>query len=424
MELKFDKKTGRTLCIIGLFVVVTYLLVREVSALHVRSVFNYVWGLLSPFIIGGAIAFAFNVPMRFVESKLHFIKNEKLLRVLSICLTLFFVIALIAAVLLLLVPQIKLAVMQFGKQLPGFFDKVNEELLHLFDKYPPLRDFVGLDDIVDGIDWMKLVENLMAKFETSLSTLFDSAISLVGGVVSGLYSGFFSVIFACYCLARKETLARQGRKLLYSVVSEKRADETIRVLRMSNSVFSNFITGQCLDAVLLGLMCAAVMAILRMPYIVLICVIIVITALIPVVGALVGCAVGAFLIFVSSPMQALVFIIMFIVIQQIDNNVCYPRVVGESIGLPGMWVLVAVLMGQNMMGVLGMILMVPFASVLYTLLREFAHKRLQERNVPPEKLQCQPPDLQRHFVFRRINQRKQKKQQSNTQGNAVEEKEE
>lgn len=408
MELKLDKKFCRNFLITVISIFVVYLFVREIE--RVKGLLNTVLGLFSPFIVGAAIAFILNVPMRFVERKLSFIKNEKALRVSAICLTLLALALVVAAVMLLLVPQVEETIRIFGMQLPPFFQRINDLLLKLLEEYPQVRDFLNLESGEYGIDWMKLVENVLNALETSISTVVGSAFSLLGSVIDAVYNGVFSFIFAFYCLARKETLARQGRKLLYSVVKENKADELIRVLRMSNSIFSNFITGQCLDALILGCMCAIAMAILRMPYIPLICVIIVVTALIPVMGALIGCAIGAFLIFVNSPIQALFFIVMFIVVQQIDNNIVYPRVVGSSIGLPGMWVLVAVLVGEEIMGVAGMLLMVPFASVLYTLLREFAHKRVQERQINSEKLQCQPPELQPHFVVRRRIEKKKNKQ--------------
>jgi len=202
-----------------------------------------------------------------------------------------------------------------------------------------------------------------------------------------------SIVFAIYCLCRKEILARQGRRILYSLIPEYHADETIRIFRLTNVTFSNFISGQCLEAVILGCLFAVTMAIFKMPYIPLVSVVIAVTALIPVVGAFVGCVVGAFFILVNDPVQALSFIAMFLVIQQLENNLIYPRVVGTSIGLPGMWVLVAVTIGGEIMGVGGMLLMIPLASVLYTLAREFTDKRLEERNIPLEKLQNQPIEI-------------------------------
>lgn len=409
LDIKVDKKTGRNLLIALFVIVVGYMWLRESE--RVSKLFDTVIGLFSPFIVGAALAFILNVPMRFFERKMGFIKNPKALRVTSILLTLFAVIAAIAAFMLILIPQIKETIQVFAFQLPSFFHRVDLWLQELLEKYPQVKDILvnNLPNIThpDGsINWMELVNKVMEALDTSISNLAGQAVALIGDLIDTIYNGVFSFIFAFYCLACKETLARQGRKLLYSIFSERVGDEVVRVLRMSNSVFSNFITGQCLDAVILGIMCAAVMAVLGMPYIPLIALIIVVTALIPVMGALIGAAIGAFLIFVSSPVQAVIFVIMFIIVQQIDNNIVYPRVVGSSIGLPGMWVLVAVLVGEGLMGVAGMLLMVPFASVLYALMREFATSRVKKRNIPAEKLRPQPPELQPHFAFNRSKKAK------------------
>lgn len=409
MDVKLEKRTWRKLVIAGLVILGIYLLLKETE--RVSAVLGFIYRLISPFLIGGCIAFVLTVPLRAVERHLRFIKNEVARRTIAIALTLILLLVLVAVLVLMLVPQIRMTIDQLSRQLPAFFDDVNETLLTWLDRWPPLRGILGIENIDEGIDWMKLVEKMLNAFETNFSGLFGGAVTVIGDVLSALYTGIISLIFACYCMARKETLARQGRKLLYSIVREKSADEIVRVLRMSNSVFSNFITGQCLDAVILGLMCALAMVILGMPYIPLISVIIIVTALVPVLGALVGGALGALLILVSSPIKAVIFVIMFIVVQQIDNNVCYPKVVGESIGLPGMWVLVAVMVGEGLMGVAGMLLMVPFASVLYTLLREFTAKRVEKRNIAPEKLQCQPPELQQHFLFRKKEAAKQRMQE-------------
>lgn len=404
MELKVDKKTGRNILIALFAIVVGYMWLHESE--RINSVFRFVIGLFTPFIVGAAIAFILNVPMRFFERKLSFIKNEKVLRVVSMCVTFVAVIAVVTAFFVILIPQIKETIQVFALQLPGFFKRVDEWTNKMLYRYPQVKNFIyhNFPDIFadsGSINWMGLVNQILEFFESSITDLASQVVAFVSDLFNAIYNGIFSLIFAFYCLARKETLARQSRKLLYSLVAEKKADEVVRVVRMSNTVFSNFITGQCLDAVILGIMCAAVMAVLKMPYIPLIFLIIVITALIPVMGALIGAVIAAFLIFVSSPIQAVIFVIMFIIVQQIDNNIVYPRVVGSSIGLPSMWVLVAVLVGQGLMGVAGMLLMVPLASVLYSLLREFANKRLQKRNIPEEKVTCQPLELQQHFLFRR-----------------------
>jgi len=168
-------------------------------------------------------------------------------------------------------------------------------------------------------------------------------------------------------------------------------------LRLTNSTFSNFLSGQCLEVCILGCLFAVSMAIFRMPYIPLVSVLVAVTAFIPVVGAFVGCIFGAFFILVDNPIQAVGFVVMFLVLQQIENNLIYPRVVGTSIGLPGMWVLLAVAIGGEMMGVAGMFLMIPLASVVYSLLREITNKRLDNNNIDENKLEPQPPELRSHL---------------------------
>ena len=177
---------------------------------------------------------------------------------------------------------------------------------------------------------------------------------------------------------------------------------------MTNATFSRFLSGQCLEALILGCMFAIAMAIFRMPYIPLVSVVIAVTALVPIVGAFVGCVVGAFLILVQDPMQAVWFVVMFLVLQQIEGNLIYPRVVGSSIGLPGMWVLVAVGVGGDLMGVGGMLLMIPLTSVLYALMKEITEKRLAARGISKEKLQYYPPEISSRFKEKR-QERKSKR---------------
>ena len=407
MELKIDRKVSRGFVIAVFALIVGYMLLRETE--RVKMIWNFLKGIFSPFILGALLAFILNVPVRFFETKLGKLKNEKVRRITAICLMLLAVVLVIAAVLLLLVPQIEETVKNLVEQLPNFFVNVSDRVNLFLEQHPKIRDMLGLEDGYLGVEWKTVVETVLSALESSISTILGSAVNLLGSLASGIINAVFSIIFAFYCLARKETLARQGRKLLYSLLKEKHADELVRILRMTNSTFSNFITGQCIEAVILGLLFVPTMAIFKMPYIPLICVVITVTALVPLVGAFAGCILGAFFILVNDPMQAVAFVLMFLVIQQFEGNVIYPKVVGESIGLPGMWVLLAVAVGGGLLGGMGMFLMVPLASVVYTLLREFTNKRIQHRAVPAEKLECHPPELQPHFMFSIRKRRKAKK---------------
>lgn len=412
MEQKNDKKTGRIIFIALAVVLIGYLLLKETD--RVAAVFSFIFSLISPFLIGAAVAFIINVPLRAIEGKLLFVKKDKPRRIIAILLTMLVILELIAAVVLILLPQLRTTIAQIVEQLPEFFGNINDWIMARIEENPQVGEYLGIQEGEYGIDWMALIDKLMTVMDTSVESLVGKIFTLAGSAISGIYNAVFSIIFAFYCLTQKETLARQGRRLLYATFPEAVADETVRVLRMSNTVFSNFITGQCLEAVILGLMFVPVLAVFRIPYIPLICLVIAVTALVPMVGAYVGCVTGMVLILVDTPYKALVFLVIFLVVQQLENNLVYPRVVGQSIGLPGMWVLVAVSIGGSLMGVGGMLLMVPLASVLYALLREYAAKRLAKKNIDPEKLRFHPPELQRHFMFRRSAKRKARPEVSDT----------
>ena len=356
--------------------------------------FQRIWELIAPFVAGAGIAFIFNVPMRAVENQLEGMRKRGLRRGLAMVLTILCLVLIIMFVFELLVPQIRLTVASLVEKIPAFVDRTAKNLVVLVEQNPELGQWIQQAFKLESLNWANILTNILTWLANQVTAVMGSAVNVIGSVTTGIVNTVISIVFAIYCLSRKEVLARQGRRILYSVLSEKRADEIIRITRLTNVTFSNFISGQCLEAVILGCLFAVVMAFLKMPYIPLVSVIIAVTALIPVVGAFVGCIVGAFFILVNDPFQALTFIAMFLVLQQLENNLIYPRVVGTSIGLPGMWVLVAVTIGGEIMGVGGMLVMIPLASVLYTLAREFTNKRLAERGVPAEKLQDQPIRIQ------------------------------
>ena len=354
------------------------------------ALFTGIWDLFAPFVAGSAIAFIFNVPMRSIENQLGDIRKPGVRRLLAILLTILALVLMIMFVFELLIPQIRLTLASLSAKIPAFIDRTAQNLMVLIEENPDLGIWIQETFHLESLNWSNILKDILAWLANQVSALMGGAVNVIGNVASGIINAVIGIVFAIYALGRKEILASQGRRILYSVLSERRADEVIRISRLTNVTFSNFISGQCLEAVILGCLFAVVMAILKLPYIPLVSVIIAVTALIPVVGAFVGCVVGAFFILVNDPIQAVTFIAMFLVLQQLENNLIYPRVVGTSIGLPGMWVLVAVTVGGEIMGVAGMLVMIPLVSVLYTLGREFTDYRLAQRNIPPEKLEAQP----------------------------------
>lgn len=366
-----------------------------------------VWDLISPFVLGAGIAFVFNVPMRSIERQLDGIHREGLRRSLAIVLTIAAMILVIMFVVELLVPQVTLTAESLSQKIPSFVERTANTLMEQMDRNPDLKAWILDFTNLETIDWNTLVKNALTLVGNQAATVMGSAVNVITNITSGIVNAVIAIVFAIYCLGRKEILARQGRRILYSLLPEKLCDQIIRVLRLTNVTFSNFISGQCLEACILGCLFAVSMSLFRMPYIPLVSVTIAVTALVPVVGAFIGCVVGAFFILVDDPLLALTFVAMFLILQQLENNLIYPRVVGTSIGLPGMWVLVAVTIGGGLRGVGGMLVMIPLTSVFYTLLREFTDKRLEERGIPEDKLLDHPPEIQSHF--RRNKERKQRR---------------
>lgn len=391
--MRIEKKTLRNVFLgIGACIVLYWLLLETAS---VSSFFSKLYSVFSPFLVGAGLAFVFNVPMRAIERILAKVKGEKLRRGLAVTITLTLAVLVLALVFYLLIPELAETIKGLGPRLKALVDAWESKVSAFLSDNPKLKEWV---------DNTGVVGKALEKFTQILS----NTLGAITGITGTLMNVVVSLVFAIYCLCHKETLARQGRKILYALLPETFVDGTIRVLRLTNTTFSNFLSGQCIEVCILGVMFAITMTIFRMPYVVLVSVLIAITAFIPVVGAWAGCVCGTFLIFVANPAQAAIFLVIFVVLQQIENNIIYPRVVGTSIGLSGMWVLVAVAVGGELMGVAGMFIMIPVAAVIQTLLREYINKKLETKNIDPAKLAAQPPDVNEGFISRIKNSKKNK----------------
>ena len=343
---------------------------------------RWVLGVLSPFLVGGAIAFILNVPMRAIEAGLPKGKRWKSLRrPLALILTLAAMTGVVALAVCVISPGIGDAVRSISGQLPAAIQRFQEQLAQLESWLPQLETLAA--DL--QFDWKALTEKAVSLVRDWGGGLVSSGGVLMAGVVSGVSTFVIGLIFSFYVLLQKERLARQGRQVLYALLPESWADKTLEVLRLSGRTFSSFLSGQCVEAVILGTLFVVAMTIFRMPYALLVGVLIALTALIPVVGAFIGCMVGALLIAVTNPWQAVAFVVLFLVIQQIEGNLIYPHVVGNSVGLPSIWVLAAVTLGGKLMGIAGMLFFIPLCSVLYALFRDFVKSRLKARRIPARK---------------------------------------
>ena len=391
----FEKKTLRNIFIGVAACIFLYWILHETE--QVKAVFGVVSDIFAPFIIGAGLAFIINVPMRSIENRFVSINNQALRRFLALLITVVVILLVLALVFYLLIPQVATTAKNFAERLPGFFANVQEKITSFLEENPQLLQWANENTNLQNMEFGSLIQKVIDMVGNSVTAIISGTFTAIGGLAGILVNFVIGIVFAIYCLFNKETLARQGRKLVYAFLPESWCDQIIRVLRLTNSTFSNFLSGQCLEVCILGCLFAVSMAIFRMPYIPLVSVLVAVTAFIPVVGAFVGCIFGAFFILVDNPIQAVGFVVMFLVLQQIENNLIYPRVVGTSIGLPGMWVLLAVAIGGEMMGVAGMFLMIPLASVVYSLLREITNKRLDNNNIDENKLEPQPPELRSHL---------------------------
>ncbi len=334
--------------------------------------------IIMPFVAGGAIAFVLNIPMNQIENKLLKKWNnkysKKLKRPVSIVLTLLFVALLITILIATVVPQVGRAVADVARQIPVFADRLMAMAADLQQRYP---DIGTQTDIISQLkqNWDSIVNGVFSFMKNGLGNVLNSTIGIASGIVSKVASGFIAFIFSIYVLAQKEKLGNQIKRVFNAFLPAKVNDRIMYVCSLLSRNFTNFITGQCLEACILGSMFVVSMLILRMPYAVMIGVLIAFTALIPIVGAFIGCIVGAFLILLVSPFKAFCFVILFLVLQQIEGNLIYPRVVGSSVGLPAIWVLVAVSVGGSLFGIIGMLAFIPLVSTLYMLLRDEVNRR-------------------------------------------------
>lgn len=373
--MELHKKNIQKILWIITFAIVLFSILQNLE--KVNGVIQIALGLLSPLLIGLCIAFIINVPMRFIETHLFCDRKKfripsKCKRPLSILLTLLFVTGVITVVVFLLVPELINTFGMLKEVFPVFLEDIQNWAMQFSDEFPEITDQIMNIDL----DWNKITSFI----QSGATNVISSTMNVAASVVNGTINFFLGLIFAFYLLSQKEKLIDQSKRFLYAFFPAKKIDAMLRVGALTNKTFSSFISGQCTEAVILGVLCFIGMCIFRFPYALMLSVLVGFMSLIPIFGAFIGVAIGAFLILMLSPMKALWFIVFFIVLQQVEGNLIYPRVVGNSIGLPAIWVLVAVIIGGSAMGIFGMILFIPLCSVLYALLREAVPRKLAEKN--------------------------------------------
>ncbi|MDU2148789.1 MAG: AI-2E family transporter [Paeniclostridium sordellii] len=362
----------------------TYIVVLAFLLLNINSVLKILGQSLSvfkPFIIGIAIAFLINIPMKCFEKRLitpllkkSRLKNSKIFaRILSLLLTLIILFVLISSFVNFVIPQLVKSTSSLVSGVPQYIDTLQSYATNFFS-HIKLSDSMHTN-ILSG---MEKLSNFVVKFA---NYFISNILGITFSITSAITNFLIGFIIAIYILLSKEKLLIQCKKVTYAFLSEKNANRAIDVSHLVCHKFSRFIAGQCTDGVILGTLCFIGMSIFKMPYALLVSTLIAIADLIPIFGTFIGTAIAAFIIFMVKPITALYFIIMIVVIQQIEGNLVYPFVVGNSIGLSSFWILVPIFVGSSTFGVLGIIIGVPLFSVIYTLASGYINNRLEDKNI-------------------------------------------
>lgn len=367
----------------GLIVFTTLIVVCLWKSEMVLGIVSKGIGITFPFMIGAAIAFIINVPMSFIERKLLKHANikektlKKIARPCSLVLTLIFLVGVVLLVIFVVVPQLAITIASLGVSVQEFLPEVIVAASDMFKDNP---EFVVVLQSLE-YDWNSIAQMILSFLQSGAGSVFDTTVSIAMSVVSAFTTFFVAIVFAIYIVMQKETLGMQFRKVAFAFMRKGRAEALLEVINLTYKTFSSFLTGQCLEAIILGSIFVVVLSIFQIPFALLIGILLAFTALIPIFGAFLGCFIGTFLIFIENPMQAITFLVIFLVIQQVEGNLIYPHVVGNSVGLPSIWVLAAVTVGASLMGIVGMLVFIPITSVLYTLFREVVYIKLKQQGI-------------------------------------------
>lgn len=364
----------------SIFKVVLFAVIAYFGINYYGVITNFIGDILDvlyPFILGGSLAFIINIPMSFLERKFleektrkgkPRFRSKKLARALALILSVLFILSILFLIIKLIVPELINVFKLLIDKIPYYVKEFNVYMEN------NKENMEWLNEIISGININE--DSLKNEIINLVKNVVTSSISFVGSVFGVVADFIISIVFAAYILTSKEKLKGQFKRFFKAYMTPKKYESVMNVLRVTRNTFSSFFTVQCLEATILGTLCIIGMLLFKIPYAISIGVLIGVTALIPVIGAFIGIIVGVILILAVEPAKVLPFVIFVLILQQIEGNLIYPRVVGESVGLPGIWVLMAVSIGGSLFGIVGMLVGVPIASVIYILLKRNISMRL------------------------------------------------
>lgn len=381
---QLSKKITRKILLIITFTVALIFAVFHLDKL--RDMAAYLTGILMPFLVGIAIAFVLNVFVKLFENRIFSPLNKKnfklwrhIRRPLSVVLSFLIVFLIVCFIIFFVLPEIASSIREFTVNLPEYLRRLSVQVTAWMNELNITQDFIN----TIRIDWSAVISQA-----TQFTTDFmGSLVNVTMSVASGVISLVLSIIFSIYMLIGKEKLTKNLKRVLYAYLPKEKARRTVEVATLSNRIFSGFVAGQLTEALIIGVLCYIGMSIIGFPYALLISSVVCITSVVPILGAYLGGAVGGFILLLIDPMKCLWFLIFLVLLQQFEGNVIYPRVVGTMISLPGIWVLLAILVCGGILGIGGVLLGVPAASVVYTLIRTSTRDRLRKKRISDSEIE-------------------------------------
>lgn len=377
MKQNFDRKLVLSGMLIATYTIVLYLVLSRYDDFQYQV--NWFFSLFIPFIYAIGLSYVLNLIMVFVEEYLlvHVTIKQKQKRALAILLAFAFLLLVITIFLMFVLPQLLESLGTLLNSLPlymrGLISFVNELLARL--------DIDLTLQYINTLPWQSYLNKVIEFATNSFGSIFQTTLGTTIGITSLLFDMLMAVSISIYMLSDKEKLIFQLKKIVLAVFPPLISHRVLNITTMTNQTVKKYLSGQLLDALVLGLLCFIGLLLMRIPYAVLLSAIVAVTALVPVLGPTIGNVICSFILLMIRPVHALVFFLYISVLQQIDNTYIYPKIVGESIGLSGLWVLMAILVGGKLFGIVGIVLGVPFMAVLYNIVREFIHYLLIRRNI-------------------------------------------
>lgn len=387
-----DEMFGKSFTKRMMFLVV-FIVILVYGVFHVQEVIALLYSgvkMLAPFIIGIVIAFVVNIILKLFEEKVFSSLNkkngkiwQKSKRGICILLSYIVIILFLVFVMFLIIPEVANSLNKIITSAPAYAKETSTFILNLVNSLQLPRDVVKqIESFFMNLDWNSIISTVT----TLTGNIATSIISITVGITSGAFTFFMSIIFSIYMLASKEKLILNAKRLLYAFVPKKVAVKAVSVGSMANDIFAKFVSGQCTEAIILGSLCYLGMSILRLDYSVLISVMLAVFSLVPIFGAFIAAGLGVLLLLLVKPISALVFLIFYIILQNIEGNLIYPRVVGNSVGLPAIWVMLSLTVMGSIFGFVGMLIAVPTFSVLYSVIKQESFKRLKKKNISTNEI--------------------------------------